>query len=626
MNRLRRVTMIVLVALLAALASLFDEQPGVPLDQLRGRTRRAFLRSLRKLHPRTVLHARWLVWLYANIRAELLASAGFARKWLSLQPINGLVPLPFVALWAYLHVREWLGLQSMFLYRGRWMRVPSGGATLVASRSGLQWNRVPGGLPFITDSTKQTGNVFYVDSGATDSSDAVGYGSHPDKPVATIDYAIGLCTGSQGDLIVVLPGHSETVTAEITLDKADLTIVGLGRGTNRPTLTQAVAGDCMAIDAANCTVENIYWNEATTAPGAGGAALDVNAAFAVVRGCHWDSGANDLENITLTASATDVTLEYNVAVVTAEGPDAWVEIEATGAVRATIRYNRLVGGSTTNSWDIGAINSGQAHTDCEVYGNTVTDIKAGLGGIQFSAAATGIIHDNLLAGGTLGQMLDPGSCICFNNLEQDAVDESATLFPALNPTDAGSPTKTLLDANATLVGVETSAVTDNLHGKIGTDAEMNDLSLFDMLTQRESIGEADIDDDAAVYTDRGIALLTITPVAGSPISDLEVHLDLKKATTGFVAIYTTSKTISFAVSRKIDGTNWRRDIDSQTTARAEDLAGLEGQTISIGHVGADEEVRIEVIVSAEEGTDVEIPYAAYYKASAAATFTPVAAA
>jgi len=57
------------------------------------------------------------------------------------------------------------------------------------------------------------------------------------------------------------------------------------------------------------------------------------------------------------------------------------------------------------------------------------NICSGGPGIIFSAAATGVIARNLFGGGTLGSMLDPGSCMCFENYEADAIDETARLFP-----------------------------------------------------------------------------------------------------------------------------------------------------------------------------------------------------
>ena len=262
-------------------------------------------------------------------------------------------------------------------------------------------------------------DIYYVDSGSgSDNND----GRDPAFPLATIDAANNKCTAGQGDVILVQPGHSETLTAEITLDVIGVSVIGVGQGTLRPQITQAFAGDAIAIDAANVSVENIYFNEATTAPGAGGAAIDINAAFAIVKGCHFDLGTDDLEAITITATGDDCVIEDNVFIVTANGPNAGLEIEAI-VERVTIRGNNFDGG--TDDWDVGGVNSGVAQTECVVLDN----VCSGGPGIIFSAAATGVIGRNLFANGTLGSMLDPGSCMCFENYEADAIDQSGRLFP-----------------------------------------------------------------------------------------------------------------------------------------------------------------------------------------------------
>ncbi len=79
------------------------------------------------------------------------------------------------------------------------------------------------------------------------------------RPFRTIDYAIGRCTASRGDIIMVMPGHAETLSSAsaITLDVAGVAIVGLGTGTLRPTLTFSATDATMVISAANCTLVNI---------------------------------------------------------------------------------------------------------------------------------------------------------------------------------------------------------------------------------------------------------------------------------------------------------------------------------------------------------------------------------
>lgn len=87
------------------------------------------------------------------------------------------------------------------------------------------------------------GEVFWVNNSTTLAKGAVG-GSNGNpgtyqKPFATIDYAIGRCTAGRGDVIMVMPQHAETISeaSAITADVANVAIVGLGSGQERPTLT-----------------------------------------------------------------------------------------------------------------------------------------------------------------------------------------------------------------------------------------------------------------------------------------------------------------------------------------------------------------------------------------------------
>ncbi len=100
------------------------------------------------------------------------------------------------------------------------------------------------------------GNVFYVHH----SGGATGPGLTPENAFSTIDAAIGACTASNGDKIVVLPGHAETITgaAAIALDVAGITVEGRGNGTNRPTITYGTNTTATAVvSAANVTIRNL---------------------------------------------------------------------------------------------------------------------------------------------------------------------------------------------------------------------------------------------------------------------------------------------------------------------------------------------------------------------------------
>lgn len=85
-------------------------------------------------------------------------------------------------------------------------------------------------------------------------------GLTPDRAVATLDVAIGLCTANKGWRIIILPNHAETVTGVggITADVAGISIIGLGIGNQRPrflmdgaaTVTFVVSADDVYIE--NC--------------------------------------------------------------------------------------------------------------------------------------------------------------------------------------------------------------------------------------------------------------------------------------------------------------------------------------------------------------------------------------
>ena len=101
------------------------------------------------------------------------------------------------------------------------------------------------------------GNVFYVDSGHGNANDD-NPGTSPKAPMATIDAAYNRCTASQGDVVVVAGGHTETISGatDLVLDTAGVTIIGMGRGSDRPTLTFSATDSEIPISAVNVTLQN----------------------------------------------------------------------------------------------------------------------------------------------------------------------------------------------------------------------------------------------------------------------------------------------------------------------------------------------------------------------------------
>lgn len=135
-------------------------------------------------------------------------------------------------------------------------------------------------------------------------------------------------------------------------------------------------------------------------------------------------------------------------------------------------------------------------------------------------------------------------------------------------------------------------------------------------------GTTDIDDSVQTET-TPYSILQIVPATGAALADVEVIFDLAKATTGFAAVE-TAVTVQFAVARKIDGTNWRREAYQEAALSGTNAAGRAAK-IAVGTVGVTQEARIYAVFSADVTADMEIPYVVHYKSSSAPTITPVAA-
>jgi hypothetical protein len=184
------------------------------------------------------------------------------------------------------------------------------------------------------------GKVFWVSSTAGSNGNKGTF----DRPFATIDYAVGMCSASKGDIIMVKPGHVETVSAAggLALDVAGIAIVGLGSGSLRPTINfTTVVGADMNVDAANITMSNFLFTggiDALTGP------IDINAA---------DFTLTNFETRDVTGQATDfIVTDANASRLAISG---WVHRGAAAAGADTAIS--LVGG---DDWTI---------EDFWIYGN-----------------------------------------------------------------------------------------------------------------------------------------------------------------------------------------------------------------------------------------------------------------
>jgi len=161
------------------------------------------------------------------------------------------------------------------------------GLVYAGNKSPMFSRHQPGGMFAVVDNTQTTGDIWFVDSGSATGADAAGYGENPDAPFLTIDYAIGNCTASNGDWIMVMPGHAESVSsaAYIDADKAGVRIMGLGTGRNKPVLGWTAAVGEIKVNAADVSFENLVFNMTRTGGVFGGVTLYTAATDTIFKDC-----------------------------------------------------------------------------------------------------------------------------------------------------------------------------------------------------------------------------------------------------------------------------------------------------------------------------------------------------
>lgn len=246
---------------------------------------------------------------------------------------------------------------------------------------------------------------------------------------STIDAAVGACTANAGDVILVAPGHTENISSATSLvvDVAGVTIIGLGRGAARPTLTYTATAGSVELDAAGVHVENIVFKSSISA---------------VVVGINIDANDITLKNIEMTFDETGddfVTMIDADAVSGFQLLDSKLIAEDTAGCAEAIRldtanYARIEGNFIYGDFTDGAIiGEGAASTGILIKNNDVynSDTTAGFV-LDLNVACTGILaHNNF---GTLfatapETALDPGSLLCIENYVANAVDKSGALVP-----------------------------------------------------------------------------------------------------------------------------------------------------------------------------------------------------
>lgn len=245
-----------------------------------------------------------------------------------------------------------------------------------------------------------TGKYFYVHHTGS----AGNAGTSPLRPISSITRALTKCVSNRGDVIILMPGHTEAVTAAsgINLNVNGVYIVGLGWGLNRPTINFTTAATAtIAVAANNLVLDNIQFVAGfadIVAPLTIGAADDV-----VVRRCLFRASAADLNFLhVFDTGTTDASCDGLTFV-----DNEWFEVDAAtlafGLVdcaidRLNISRNLIVNGAATA--DVAAlltIATGKNLTNARIMHNNL-DITGNAGSTAGIFITTdGTAHSGIIA-------------------------------------------------------------------------------------------------------------------------------------------------------------------------------------------------------------------------------------
>lgn len=300
------------------------------------------------------------------------------------------------------------------------------------------------GLPF-----RGSGKVFMVGDSGTANIDMLKqvFGVDPDGDLrffATIDEAVGECTANAGDLIVVAPGHAETISGatSLVLDVAGISIVGLGEGTDRPTLTFSAAASSLPVSVANVTLKNLLF-VASFADIVAAITLTTAKNFKLLD-CEFKASAADVNFLAL--------IETNTTNNAADGLHvegcSWVEPDTatTSMINIDADLDKLVvkgcylnlGVNTNDLPAIAEVATGKDITNCRVLDNEVirlNDANPLLITVDTTTANTGIVAGNKVRHlDTATELLVTAATNIgfFENYATAAVDKSGYILPAVD--------------------------------------------------------------------------------------------------------------------------------------------------------------------------------------------------
>jgi hypothetical protein len=289
--------------------------------------------------------------------------------------------------------------------------------------------------PFLDGIPPTTGSRFFVDSGASRTSDG-NRGQDPNVPLATIDGAINRCTANNGDQIIVMPGHTESLLTDgqIAMDTAGVAVFGLGVGSTRPNLVYDATGTTGQI---SFSASNLRWSNIVHTASIAATANAINIGGSIsnieIDHCHFTFDATGIEFTVMLdigdgtyADVININIHHNW--FQAENIDGCGSALLIDDCQYVIFQNNLV----TGDYNSVAIDGAAGSSSCKDYvitDNVIESRDTGLT-IDLDDAATGIIANNsVTGGGAIAGIVDWGNCLNVQNFVCDALDTTGIVIP-----------------------------------------------------------------------------------------------------------------------------------------------------------------------------------------------------
>lgn len=328
------------------------------------------------------------------------------------------------------------------------------------------------------------------------------------RPLASVDAAFALCTANRGDIIIALPGHAETISTAtgFVMDKAGVSVVGMGRGIDMPEITFSATAALIAMDQPNCALVGF---RLICAVASQTIMVDINADDCEIAFNEFvESSATGLTGVDINGGAANACdrayiHDNTFRMTTAGNWDRAIELaEVQDGV--VIERNDIVG-----DFDDAAIHNptGKVMTNLVIRNNYVRNNQAGQHAIELVSACTGTAYDNRMVTDVITTAFDAGALSCMGNL--------------WNVTTGG-------DTEGVPVNPEAVATTSAL-GKVDTAAATGAVTSTDYLMayvkQLVTQNGIELDTDtlgAILYGSGGIATFPAAAAAGNGVSMAEV--------------------------------------------------------------------------------------------------------